>query len=281
MSSFLPLCSLLTVTSAACLGTASAASARQGTRPIVSIVDAPVGAEAQGVRWVEVAAPGVGVMLVAVARPEGEGPFPAVLLLHGTHGFSQQYVHLAQALARGGVLAAAACWFAGGRGAGMRFVTPIQCPKAPPLASASGPAVDTLVQAIRTLPAVRADRLALFGHSRGGGATLNYILRGRAGVRAAVLNSAVYPGELVMRAAEIKIPILMLHGTADSPADGGSPLTNVDRARDFESALRHAGSRVEAKYYEGGGHNSLFTSAMQFDDEVQRIAAFLRRHVLE
>jgi len=239
----------------------------------------------EGVRWVRVAAPGVAVMFAAVARPEGPGPFPAVIILHGSHGFAQQYVQLAKAMARGGVLGVAACWFAGGRGTGTRFITPIECPEAPPLSDASSPAalhaVDALVQAVRTLPDVRPDRVALFGHSRGGGAVLNYILLGTGTIRAAVLNSAGYPGELAKRAPEIKVAILMLHGTADSPADGGSAFTDVQMARDFEAALRRAGKPVEAKYYEGGGHNGLFASATQYDDEVQRMTAFLRQYLFE
>lgn len=284
---FVALVWLLTVTWTMGLGTASTAAAQQAPQPTVSVARPPVGAEgeAQGVHWVQVAAPGVGVMLMAIARPEGEGPFPAVLLLHGTHGFAHEYVHLAQALARGGVLAVAACWFAAGRGAGTRFITAIPCPEGPPLLTASAPqamqVVEALVQAVRTLPEVRPGRLALFGHSLGAGATLNYSLLGGTEVRAAVLNSGPYTAELIARAPEIKVPILMLHGTADSPDDGGSASTNVDRAREFESALQRGGRMVEAHYYDGGRHNSLFTSAMQFEDEAQRITAFLKRRLLE
>src|SRR5688500_10874635 len=52
-----------------------------------------------------------GVVRVAVARPNGRGPFPAILILHGTHGFAEEYVQLARNLARAGVLSIAACWF--------------------------------------------------------------------------------------------------------------------------------------------------------------------------
>jgi dipeptidyl aminopeptidase/acylaminoacyl peptidase len=79
--------------------------------------------------------------------------------------------------------------------------------------------------------------------------------------------------------SRLDTPILMLHGTADSPADGGSPLTNVQMARDFESALRAAGKPVEAVYYDGSGHNAIFTDAGQYRDEVQRMRAFLQRHL--
>lgn len=256
-----------------------------GKPPVVSAAAAPAGTEALAVQWVKVTAPGQGVMLAAVARPPGTGPFPTVLVLHGTHGFAQQYVQLAQDLARGGLLAVAACWFSGGSGAGLRFVTPIGCPEAPPMAPNSSPdplqtwTIDALVQAVRALPGARPDRVALVGHSRGGGATLNYLLKVD-NVQAAVLHSAGYASQPATRAAQFNAPILILHGTADSPVDGGSANTNVQLARDFEAALRREGKLVEAKYYEGGGHETIFTSSTQHDDEVQAIVAFLRRRLL-
>jgi len=185
-------------------------------------------------------------MLAAVARPRGDGSFQAVVLLHGNHEFAKEYVHLAEALSRAGVIAIAACWFSGGGGSGSRFITPLACPGAPAMPEAGSAVarrtVDALVQAARTLPGVGSNRVALFGHSRGGGAALNYILTNGT-VQAAVLDSAGCPTEVRARAQQID------------------------------------GKEVEAKYYEGGGHSEIFTNATQRDDEVQRMAAFLRRHV--
>ena len=252
-----------------------------GTVAEISITeaDAPAGTETLGVQWVKVSAPSLGVMLAAVARPRGSGPFPTVVLLHGTHGFAHEYVRLAQDLASGGVLAVAACWFRGSAGTGTRFVTPIACPDAPPLSPPSSPealqALIALVQAARTLPGAHPDRIGLFGHSRGGAPILNYILR-TANVQAAILNSAGYPADL---SPDVKAPILILHGTADSPADGGVAVTNIQMARDFEAKLRAAGNPVEAVYYEGGRHNDIFTSPTQYRDEVQKMLAFLRRYL--
>jgi dipeptidyl aminopeptidase/acylaminoacyl peptidase len=250
-----------------------------GTVPIVSAIDAPPGTETLAVEWMKVTVPSLGVLQVAVARPQGNGPFPTLLLLHGSHGFAQEYVRLAQDLAAGGVMAVAACWFRGSAGSGTRFVTPIDCPEAPPLPGPLSPealqVLDTLVQTTRTLPGARPDRIALFGHSRGGGPIMKYILRG-GDVQAAVLNSAGYPNDL---STDVKVPVLILHGSADSPADGGVAVTNVLMARDFEAKLRAAGKLVEAVYYEGGRHNDLFSNPTQYRDELQQMLAFLRRYL--
>lgn len=252
-----------------------------GVSPVVSSADSPPGAEALTVQWVKVAVPGLGVMPAAVARPRGAGPFPTVVLLHGSHGFAHEYVRLAQDLAEGGVLAMAACWFRGRAGSGARFVTPIECPEAPPMPSASSPeamqTLDALVQAARALPGARSDRMGLFGHSRGGGPIVSYVL-GAGNVQAVVLNSAGYPATL---SPQLKAPVLILHGTADSPADGGVAVTNVQMARDFEAKLRSAGKPVEAVYYEGGRHNDIFSSPTQYRDEVQQMLTFLRRYLGE
>lgn len=248
----------------------------------VSIADAPSGAEALAVSWIRVDAPGLGVMPAAVARPPGAGPFPALLLLHGSHGFAHEYVRLAQDLARTGLHTVAAGWFREGIGDGVRFITPIVCPELPPAPDPLSPeatqTVGALLQALRTLPDARPDRVGLFGHSRGGGAALNYLVRA-GGVQAAVLNSARYPGKLTALAPELSAPLLMLHGTADSLADGGTEFTTIRMARDFERAALASGKLVEAVYYEGGRHNDIFDSSIRYHDAVRCMSAFLLRHL--
>ena len=251
--------------------------------PIVTTTDAPAGTGTLPVKWVNVGIPDLGVMRAAVATPSGPGPFPVILLLHGTHGFARQYVELANDLARAGFIAVAACWFSGGSGAGTRAVTaPIPCPEVQPLGPGEYPQavrlVDALVQAIRTLPGARADRLALVGHSRGGGATQQYLLAG-GHVQAAVLHSSGYALSPWNRAAEFNVPILIMHGTADGPADGGGPNTRVELARKFEAALRANKRSVESAYCQACGHSTFFTSPSQRQEELQRIIEFLRRHL--
>jgi dipeptidyl aminopeptidase/acylaminoacyl peptidase len=73
----------------------------------------------------------------------------------------------------------------------------------------------------------------------------------------------------------LRVPVLIMHGVADAPADGGSPRTAIAQARAFEAALRGFQKHVEVKYYEGGSHNEIFQNRVQYRDQVQRIAAFI------
>ncbi|HXG70121.1 MAG TPA: dienelactone hydrolase family protein [Gemmatimonadaceae bacterium] len=255
----------------------------------------PVGADTiVGVDWVRVVLPAGETLAAAVARPAAPGRHPVLLVLHGTHGFAREYVALARDLARAtGAVAVAACWFAGRRGAGTQFVTPIECPEAPPMPSTGMTpealaVVGALVEAARALPGVQAERVALLGHSRGAVAALNYALeRGTAsqgtgqGLRAVVLNSGAYPPELVARVGVLGVPTLLLHGTADSPVGGGSEMTAIGRARLFEGALAGASKVHEVEYFEGAGHETLFTNGDQRTRSVRRVADFLRRYGFE
>jgi dipeptidyl aminopeptidase/acylaminoacyl peptidase len=78
--------------------------------------------------------------------------------------------------------------------------------------------------------------------------------------------------------SHLNAAILILHGAADSPADGGGTLSAVGNARAFEAALRTANKPVEAHYYPNGTHNGLFANPRQWRDEVRRILQFLDRH---
>ncbi len=269
-------CAMLLITAAGCRPSTAARNDQ------LRGIDGPMQSTSDSIRWITVNADS-GMLRAAVARPLGPGPFPTLIILHGTHGFAEEYVKLARDLARHGILGIAACWFEGGAGLGARFITPLACTGAPRFVDAAGVArfklsrqtVDALVNSVKQMRDVRG--VALFGHSRGGGAALDYALQRQGSISGLVLNSTGYPPEVTNMAAKLDVPVLIIHGVADNPADGGSAVTNIEMARRFEAALRDAGKQVEVRYVERGGHNSLLTSSAQYTDGVQRISTFLHR----
>jgi len=246
--------------------------------PVVTGIDAPAGTGEMPVKWIRVAVPDLGAIQAAVARPSATGSFPAVVVLHGTHGFARQYVEWATDLARAGFIAVAGCWFSGGGGDANAVTPPIPCPDIPPLGPGEYPEavqfVEALVQATRALTGTRGDRLALVGHSRGAGAAQQYLMAG-GNVQAAILHSSGYGLRPWNRAAAFNVPILIMHGTADSFGEN----TRFALARQFEMSLRTNNRSVETAYCEGCDHNTFFTKPGQRDDELKKMIEFLRRHL--
>jgi pimeloyl-ACP methyl ester carboxylesterase len=124
----------------------------------------------------------------------------------------------------------------------------------------------------RYQPGLQKNHIALFGHSRGGGAALNYVYTHPHKVQALILNSTGYPTEVIEKAPEITLPVLIIHGTA---------LTNIELAKQFAAALKAAKKNVETKYYETSGHNGLFSDATQQNDTIYLISTFLTTHFVE
>jgi dipeptidyl aminopeptidase/acylaminoacyl peptidase len=73
------------------------------------------------------------------------------------------------------------------------------------------------------------------------------------------------------RAAEIRVPVLVLHGTDDSSVP-------IAQSEAFVAALRAAGGVVEHHLYEGEGHG--WRRSATIADDFERTDAFLTRWVL-
>jgi dienelactone hydrolase len=228
-----------------------------------------------GLRWIEVAERGGETLRAAVVAPEGVGPAGVVVVLHGTEGFNEDYVHLAEAHAGAGFLTVAGCWFAGN-----------ECPHGPPF---QGVTLETtrhvraLVAAAAALPRARADRVALFGHSRGAMLALLAAASGTE-VRAVVVTSGQFaPGYTAGRrrtpidvapvtmVSTLHAPVLILHAAGDEQA-------HVHWTREYERALHEQGLPVEAHYYDEATHGLAFAATTR-DDVQRRAVEFLRKYL--
>jgi carboxymethylenebutenolidase len=235
-------------------------------------------------QWIAVEAPGGKTVRAAVAWPDGPGPFPVLVLLHGTAGFTEAVVQLAQDFARQGFIAVAGCWFEGDHNPGADPRGPIPCPGGPAFKGVTNPAmqdVRAVIEAAKRLEGARADRVALWGHSRGASMAL-LIASTSSDIRAVVSSGAActsygarHPGppELLPIAYVQKLTaaVLLLHGTADATVP-------VQQARDCEAALRAEAKTVEAQYFEGAPHVLPYVYPTR-DQALNRAADFLRQRV--
>ena len=253
-------------------------------------VAAPADLNAPGAQWIKVDGRGH-KFLAAVFQPQGGGPFPVVVLLPGSSGLHMGHVALAQEVSSAGFVVVVGCWQSG---AAPR-PNPI-CSEAPPQGAwQADPAANSgkeLVAAARALPGARAERIGVYGLSRGGHAALWAASTG-ASVQAVVVDAPAHrprvtpaPPSTQDVVAGLAAPTLLLHGTAD-------PSAPVELSREYERAARALGKPVVAVYFEGVGHQvtlppaggeaeSLATARRGAQAEARRQAiAFLREHLLK
>ncbi|RAI38928.1 dienelactone hydrolase family protein [Rhodoplanes roseus] len=235
-----------------------------------------------------------------VFRPDGAGPFPAVVALHGCAGLGKErldprYRDWAETLTGKGFVVLFPDSF-GSRGLGS------QCRVRPRTVSAERDRVadaDAARRFLQTQPSVLPDRISLLGWSNGGSTVLwtvrpqARIERGSPDFRSAV---AMYPGcaRLVPRAWSSRVPILILIGGADdwTPASACEQMVAGARGRsaratleiypgayhDFDAPDRpirvHSGLAFSA---DGSGRAHTGTNPAARADAFQKVPAFLAR----
>lgn len=259
-------------------------------------VAAPAGTEGLGAAWYVLTAPDGHTMHLALFDPRAAAgsapgqPAPAVLVLHGSHGFAQQYVQIAHDLAeQTGYVVAAGCWFAGAApDADVSTMTPIDCPGGPEFVGATAnawPAVRALGDAVRGYAGT--DRLAIFGHARGAEVALQLASSGDpsdAAIQAVVSSSGIYtalprtpdldtPTPLSL-AERLAAPVLMLHGLDDARA-------HVANATLYYQKVRSLGKPAQCILYPRAGQDAILQTSSPnaqdthvFQDGIRRSAAF-------
>ena len=225
--------------------------------------EAPVELSAPEAQWIKVDTASGHRILAAVFRPQGNGPFPVVVVYHGASGLRALDLSLAKELAREGFVAVAGCWQAINSSVARRPGLPARAPnpvcvEAPPQAlwqeDPAKHSAKELIAAARALPDVRPDRVGLYGISRGGHAVLWAASTG-ADVQAIVLDAASHhptwlqpaPASTLSVIDGLAAPTLLLQGTEDR-------ISPVEQAREYERAGHARGKPLTAVYFEGMGH---------------------------
>lgn len=122
-----------------------------------------------------------------VFKPPGNGPFPIVVVLHGSDGVHQGYVQWAPNFARAGFVTVVGCWF--GTSQGQYPCQAVPGLMAPNLQATKN--VVALIDAGRRVPGVSRDRVGLVGNSLGGGMVA---IAASAGADVQAAENTVFPG---------------------------------------------------------------------------------------
>lgn len=171
-------------------------------------------------------------------EPAGPGPFPAIVVLHGTHGprrGENYYLAMSEDLARHGFVSLFLRFYDRGRKNRSRG-------NRSQWSASIGHALDYL----DTLPNVDASKLGLVGYSQGAFMSLNYAPSDRRIRAIAALYGGLSPG-FFPAAREHMPPSLLLHGTADR-------IVRAHRSLETHKWLRANGWDSDLVIYPTVGH---------------------------
>ena len=220
-------------------------------------ISRPVGVEYEGANWIKIEAPRDRTILAVYFIPEGEGPFPVVVILHGTMGLREIHVQLAQDYAGNGFIAVAGSWFGGHYKYAGGKKPPVETEHSDGIDWTEGPDIKVgshpeavedvvaFVEAARTLPSADPRRIGLYGHSRGSTAAIATAASG-IDIRA-VVAVAGYPTKLSFR--KLETPMLLLQGTEDK-------LVQSAEALQFKEKLNTLGKTVMIHIIDGAPHDA-------------------------
>lgn len=209
-----------------------------------------------------------------LAKPAGEGPFPAVIMIHEFWGLREEMLGKAEALAAEGYVVIAPNVFRNGTTSWLPSAI-YKVITADTVQIDSD--VDAVYQWLTTQPEVQADRIAIMGFCFGGGTALRYGVQNNQ-----LAGTAIFYGQVITDPQTLQAlsgPVLGIFGGADQSI----PVSEVEALR---QGLEAAGVPHEVTIYEGQPH--AFVGSMEeinaggADQEAwNQLLAFLQRTLQE
>ncbi len=177
-----------------------------------------------------------------VARPQGAGPFPVVIMIHEFFGLNESIVGKAQGLAEEGYLVVAPDTFRGSTTAWIPRAIYQVITNTPEQVNAD---LDSVFAWLETQPDVVQNKIGIAGFCYGGRASLLYSLHNPNIAATVVFYGSSETDPNVLK--NLPGPVLGIFGGADASI----PLEEVEA---FEKGLQAAGIPHEITVYEGQPH---------------------------
>ena len=201
-----------------------------------------VGGDVEAITNVQVPNPDGPDIAAFIARPEGEGPFPAVIMVHEFWGLREDITGKAETLAREGYVVVAPDTF---RGRSTTWIpTAIYQTVRTPQEQISAD-VDAVYAWLTEQGKVDPARVAIIGFCYGGGVALEYSFH-----NPDIAATGDFYGDRVTNVARLRTlpgPVLGVFGAEDG-------MIPVESVRAFEAALAEAGVPHEVTVYPSVGH---------------------------
>lgn len=177
-----------------------------------------------------------------VAKPEGDGPFPAVIMIHEFYGLNQSIVGKADLLAEEGYLVIAPDTFRGS--------TTTWIPRAIYQVISTKPEnvnadLDSVYAWLKSQPDVETSQVAIVGFCYGGRTSLVYSLHNNQLAATVIFYGSPETDVEILKT--LPGPVLGIFAGADQSI----PVEDVDA---FDAALNEAGIQHEITIYEGQPH---------------------------
>jgi acetyl esterase/lipase len=192
-------------------------------------------------------------------KPDGNGPFPAVLISHGLGGSAESFgLMKAREFLKWGVVCIAPNYTHNVRGAakgdapGGKAARGAQ-PSDYGASEENLRRARTCIEILRGLPYVDGQRIAAYGHSMGGFVTIGLaatspdLLKAAAITGSGVAPRTGYPAPSAEFAAKIRAPFLILHG-------GSDPVVRPEQSASLKEVLDRNRVPNERRVFDGEGH---------------------------